>query len=138
MFQGMFRKRGRPPDPPLQIGGYDRSSHDQESNQIPGHQLRDAPRQWCESTLLEDLLRAALRVISALSALRCSKMIFRRFAQSRITFSEKLRNTPSIIFSDLLESSLHWEICFIHKVFRDAVWDEKVFKKFMFCENDMK
>ena len=45
MFQGMFRKRGRPPDPPLQIGGYDRSSHDQESNQIPGHQLRDAPRQ---------------------------------------------------------------------------------------------
>ena len=44
MFQGMFRKRGRPPDPPLQIGGYDKSSHE-ESNQIPVHQLRDAPRQ---------------------------------------------------------------------------------------------
>ena len=45
MFQGMFRKRGRPPDPPLQIGGYDTSGQGQESNQIPGHQLRDAPRQ---------------------------------------------------------------------------------------------
>ena len=45
MFQGMFRKRGRPPDPPLQIGGYDKSGQGQESNQIPGHQLRDAPRQ---------------------------------------------------------------------------------------------
>ena len=44
MFQGMFRKRGRPPEPPLQIGGYDKPSHD-ESNQIPAHQLRDAPRQ---------------------------------------------------------------------------------------------
>ena len=45
MFQGMFRKRGRPPDPPLQIGGYDNSSQGQENVQIPGHQLRDAPRQ---------------------------------------------------------------------------------------------
>ena len=44
MFQGMFRKRVRPPEPPLQIGGYDQPSHE-ESNQIPGHQLRDAPRQ---------------------------------------------------------------------------------------------
>ena len=40
----MFRKRGRPPDPRLQIGGYDKSSYE-ESNQIPVHQLRDAPRQ---------------------------------------------------------------------------------------------
>ena len=44
MFQGMFRKRGRPPEPPLQIGGYDKPNQD-ESIQIPGHQLRDAPRQ---------------------------------------------------------------------------------------------
>ena len=44
MFQGMFRKRGRPPEPPLQIGGYDNPSHE-ESNQTPAHQLRDAPRQ---------------------------------------------------------------------------------------------
>ena len=44
MFQGMFRKRGRPPDPPLQIGGYDKLRHE-ESDQIPVHQLRDAPRQ---------------------------------------------------------------------------------------------
>ena len=44
MFQGMFRKRGRPPEPPLQIGGYDKPSYE-ESNQIPAHQLRDAPRQ---------------------------------------------------------------------------------------------
>ena len=44
MFQGMFRKRGRPPEPPLQIGGYDKPSHE-ENNQIPAHQLRDAPRQ---------------------------------------------------------------------------------------------
>ena len=44
MFQGMFRKRGRPPEPPLQIGGYDEPNQD-ESIQIPGHQLRDAPRQ---------------------------------------------------------------------------------------------
>ena len=44
MFQGMFRKRGRPPEPPLQIGGYDNPSQE-ESNQIPVHQLRDAPRQ---------------------------------------------------------------------------------------------
>ena len=44
MFQGMFRKRGRPPEPPLQIGGYDEPIQD-ESIQIPGHQLRDAPRQ---------------------------------------------------------------------------------------------
>ena len=44
MFQGMFRKRGRPPEPPLQIGGYDKPSHE-ETDQIPAHQLRDAPRQ---------------------------------------------------------------------------------------------
>ena len=44
MFQGMFRKRGRPPEPPLQIGGYDEPNQN-ESNQIPGHQLRNAPRQ---------------------------------------------------------------------------------------------
>ena len=44
MFQGMFRKRGRPPEPPLQIGGYDKPSQE-ESNQIPAHQFRDAPRQ---------------------------------------------------------------------------------------------
>ena len=44
MFQGMFRKRGRPPDPPLQIGGYDKPTHE-ESEQIPAHQLREAPRQ---------------------------------------------------------------------------------------------
>ena len=44
MFQGMFRKRGRPPEPPLQIGGYDKSSQE-ENTQIPVHQLRDAPRQ---------------------------------------------------------------------------------------------
>ena len=43
MFQGMFRKRGRPPDPPLQIGGYDKLTHE-ESEQIPA-QLREAPRQ---------------------------------------------------------------------------------------------
>ena len=40
----MFRKRGRPPEAPLQIGGYDNPSQE-ESNQIPAHQLRDAPRQ---------------------------------------------------------------------------------------------
>ena len=45
MFQGMFRKRGRPPDPPLQIGGYDNLDQQQQDTQIPGHQLRDAPRQ---------------------------------------------------------------------------------------------
>ena len=44
MFQGMFRKRGRPPEPPLQIGGYDKPSQE-ETNQIPAHQLGDAPRQ---------------------------------------------------------------------------------------------
>ena len=44
MFQGMFRKRGRPPDPPLQIGGYDKPTCE-ESEQIPAHQLREAPRQ---------------------------------------------------------------------------------------------
>ena len=44
MFQGMFRKRGRPPDPPLQIGGYDKPTHE-ESEPIPAHQLREAPRQ---------------------------------------------------------------------------------------------
>ena len=43
MFQGMFRKRGRPPDP-LQIGGYDKPTHE-EIEQIPAHQLREAPRQ---------------------------------------------------------------------------------------------
>ena len=43
MFQGMFRKRGRPPDP-LPIGGYDQPSNE-GSNQIPVHQLMEAPRQ---------------------------------------------------------------------------------------------
>ena len=43
MFQGMFRKRGRPPDP-LPIGGYEQPSNE-ESNQIPVHQLMEAPRQ---------------------------------------------------------------------------------------------
>ena len=52
MFQGIFRKRGRPPEPPLQIGGYDKPSHD-ESSQIPAHQLRDAPRQLPLPTVRE-------------------------------------------------------------------------------------
>ena len=43
MFQGMFRKRGRPPDP-LPIGGYEKPN-DNESVQIPVHQLLEAPRQ---------------------------------------------------------------------------------------------
>ena len=43
MFQGMFRKRGRPPDP-LPIGGYEQPSNE-ESTQIPVHQLMEAPRQ---------------------------------------------------------------------------------------------
>ena len=43
MFQGMFRKRGRPPDP-LPIGGYDKPN-DEESTQIPVHQLLETPRQ---------------------------------------------------------------------------------------------
>ena len=40
----MFRKRGRPPETPLQIGGYDEPNQN-ESIQIPGHQLRNALRQ---------------------------------------------------------------------------------------------
>ena len=43
MFQGMFRKRGRPPDP-LPLGGYDMPSNEEDS-QIPVHQLLEAPRQ---------------------------------------------------------------------------------------------
>ena len=43
MFQGMFRKCGRPPDS-LPIGGYEQPSNE-ESNQIPVHQLMEAPRQ---------------------------------------------------------------------------------------------
>ena len=43
MFQGMFRKRGRPPEP-LPIGGYDKSS-DEDSLPVPVHQLLEAPRQ---------------------------------------------------------------------------------------------
>ena len=43
MFQGMFRKRTRPPEP-LPIGGYEQVSNE-ESNQIPVHQLMEAPRQ---------------------------------------------------------------------------------------------
>ena len=43
MFQGMFRKRGRPPEP-LPIGGYDKPN-DEESTPIPVCQLLEAPRQ---------------------------------------------------------------------------------------------
>ena len=43
MFQGMFRNRGRPPDP-LPIGGYEQPDVE-ESNQIPVHQLGETPRQ---------------------------------------------------------------------------------------------
>ena len=43
MFQGMFQKRGRPPEP-LPIGGYDKPNDD-ESTQVPVHQLLEAPRQ---------------------------------------------------------------------------------------------
>ena len=43
MFQGMFRKRGRPPER-LPIGGYDKPN-DEENQQISDHQLLDAPRQ---------------------------------------------------------------------------------------------
>ena len=42
MFQGMFRKRGRPPEQ-LPIGGYDRLN-DEETGQIPDHQSLEAPR----------------------------------------------------------------------------------------------
>ena len=40
---GMFRNRGRPPDP-LPIGGYEQPSNE-ESNHIPVHQLVETPRQ---------------------------------------------------------------------------------------------
>ena len=43
MFQGMFRNRGRPPDP-LPIVGYEQPTNE-ESNQIPVHQLVETPRQ---------------------------------------------------------------------------------------------
>ena len=43
MFQGMFRKRGRPPEQ-LPVGGYDKPN-EEESEQIPVHQSLEAPRQ---------------------------------------------------------------------------------------------
>ena len=46
MFQGMFRKRGRPPEQ-LPIGGYE-NSNDRENEQIPVHQSLiplETPRQ---------------------------------------------------------------------------------------------
>ena len=43
MLQGIFRKRGRPPEQ-LPIGGYVRQS-DEETQQIPDHQLVEAARQ---------------------------------------------------------------------------------------------
>ena len=55
-----------------------------------------------------------------------------------MSFSEKVRNTPSIIFSDLLESALRLEISFVHEVFRECFLGRKMFKKFMSPENDMK
>ena len=84
------------------------SKQREEALQVEILVLLETPS-WCESTLLEDRLRAALRAISALSALRWSKMIFRRFLQSRTALFEMLRNTPLIICSDLLESALHWK-----------------------------
>ena len=72
---------------------------------------------------------SALRIISALSALRYFKMILRRFGQSRIAFSEKLRNTPSIIFSDLLGSVLRLEICSVQEVFQECFLRRKNIKK---------
>ena len=42
MFQGMFRNRGRPPDP-LPIGGYEQPTVE-ENNQIPVHPLVETPR----------------------------------------------------------------------------------------------
>ena len=49
-----------------------------------------------------------------------------------------MRNTPSIIFSDLLESALRLEICLSMRCSENVFWDEKCSKKFMFPENDMK
>ena len=46
-----------------------------------------------------------------------------------MAFSEKLRNTPSIIFSDLLESALRLEICFVHEVFRECFFGTKNVQK---------
>ena len=43
MFQGMFRRRGRPPEQ-LPIGGYDKLNKE-EIGQIPVHQSLEAPRQ---------------------------------------------------------------------------------------------
>ena len=45
MLQGMFRKRGRPPEPEqLPIAGYDKPE-EREVGQIPVHQSLEAPRQ---------------------------------------------------------------------------------------------
>ena len=68
--------------------------------------------------------------------IKAKEKVFRRFAQSRIAFLEKLRNTPSIIFSDLLESALNSEIRLIHKVFRERCY-EKMLKIYVH-ENGMK
>ena len=57
---------------------------------------------------------------------------------SRIAISEKLRNTPQIIFSDLLESALNLKIRSIYKVFRERCLRRKNVQKIMFPENGMK
>ena len=79
----------------------------------PRRQKSIAPR-WnkkqCESTLPGDR-SCPSGDFSTFSAEKFQND-FRRFAQSRIAFLEKLTNTPSIIFSDLLESALNLEIRF--------------------------
>ena len=68
-------------------------------------QMSVATIRMVRSTLLEDPLRAALRVISPLSALRWSKMIFSRFAQSRNSFSEKKHALDHFFWSSWIRTS---------------------------------
>ena len=59
---------------------------------------REEASKWCESTLLEDVARGALRAVSAPPARNFAFCVFGPFETSKNAFREKMGNTPSIIF----------------------------------------
>ena len=63
---------------------------------------------WCESTLLEDVAGGPLRAISAPPARNFAFCVFALFETSKNAFREKMGNTPSIIFLDLIESGINF------------------------------
>ena len=127
MFQGMFRKRGRPPELPLQIGGYDEPNQN-ESIQIPGHQLRNAPRQLPLPAVREfDQVPNNPQVMSPNQVTSNMSSEVDTFNVPNLPFSHEQRNE---IFSEQVHACIVSSVDLMEKCCSKIIYCNRLSKKF--------